>query len=348
MMYNDHPQTPLLEGETATFIWYGPEPPGLVGDFNRWKADDSPYFQQTGPEQWTASLIVPEDAYFEYVFQVDGENVLDPLNSRRTSNGMRGFNSYFYTQPGRPFIPIDPQVESQSGSLERCILRHKHFLSGGKRVTYFYQPPVDEPCPLLVVFDGVDYLRRVRLNVLVEKLILAGRIQPVALALVAGAGQNRTLEYACNDATLGFLQEVLLPAAQERLNLISWEQSPGAYGVLGASMGGLISLYTGLRLPQIFGRVISQSGAFLPGTVIEELIHSQEFKQLDIWMDVGRFEYLLEDNLRMEALLRSRGYPVDLRVFNAGHNYTAWRNDVWRGLENVYPANVLNGSRAGA
>ena len=46
---------------------------------------------------------------------------------------------------------------------------------------------------------------------------------------------------------------------------------------------------------------------------------------------------LLEDNRRMVALLDKRQYNVSYREFSGGHNYTAWRNDVWRGLEEMFP-----------
>jgi enterochelin esterase family protein len=46
---------------------------------------------------------------------------------------------------------------------------------------------------------------------------------------------------------------------------------------------------------------------------------------------------LLEDNRRMVALLDKRQYNVTYREFSAGHNYTAWRDDVWRGLEAMFP-----------
>ena len=48
-------------------------------------------------------------------------------------------------------------------------------------------------------------------------------------------------------------------------------------------------------------------------------------------MDVGRYEWLLESNRRLHALLVERGYDVTYREYNGGHNYPAWRDDVWRG-----------------
>jgi enterochelin esterase-like enzyme len=38
----------------------------------------------------------------------------------------------------------------------------------------------------------------------------------------------------------------------------------------------------------------------------------------------------------MHNLLTIRGYPVIYREYHAGHNYPAWRDDIWRGLETLY------------
>jgi enterochelin esterase-like enzyme len=59
----------------------------------------------------------------------------------------------------------------------------------------------------------------------------------------------RSLEYTCNDLSLGFVLESVLPFARQNLDLIDINRHPGAFGVLGASMGGLMALYAGLRLP---------------------------------------------------------------------------------------------------
>jgi enterochelin esterase-like enzyme len=59
---------------------------------------------------------------------------------------------------------------------------------------------------------------------------------------------------------------------------------------------------------------------------------------LRIWQDVGRYEWLLEANRQMHARLLACGYPVAYREFPAGHNYTAWSDSVWRGLEHVFPS----------
>ncbi len=59
---------------------------------------------------------------------------------------------------------------------------------------------------------------------------------------------------------------------------------------------------------------------------------------LKVWLDVGRYEWLLAANREMRDLLARRGFDYNYREFNAGHNYPAWRDDVWRGLEWLFPA----------
>jgi enterochelin esterase family protein len=39
----------------------------------------------------------------------------------------------------------------------------------------------------------------------------------------------------------------------------------------------------------------------------------------------------------MRDLLTEAGYTLTYREYNGGHNYTAWREEVWRGLEALFP-----------
>ena len=85
--------------------------------------------------------------------------------------------------------------------------------------------------------------------------------------------------------------------------------------------------------------MLSQSGAFELGeveTVLSHLVRHMPKRPVKVWMDAGRYEWLLEPNRRMHALLVERGYEVTYREYNGGHNYPAWRNDVWRGLEVLF------------
>jgi len=53
-------------------------------------------------------------------------------------------------------------------------------------------------------------------------------------------------------------------------------------------------------------------------------------------MDTGRMEWLLEGNRQMYKYLKEKNTGVTFHEHSGGHNYTSWRNDLWRGLETLY------------
>ena len=342
---------PLLDRERsqAIFVWRGRQPPQLIGDFNDWcSPSGTPDGQgphepmqlyEQEPGLWTCILPFAPDAYIEYSYVVNGRRALDPLNPRATSNGIGDDNNYFYMPAAAPTPLALRQRGAEHGQVTRYVVEAGDAVVSGKRTVYLYQPPVPGPCPLLVVLDGHDYLRRAKLANMVDNLIAQGRIGPVALALVDSSAAARFIEYACSDATVGFLLDVVVPFAREHLDLLDARRMPGAHGVLGASMGGVMALYAAFRAPEVFGAAISQSGAFCAANrdlVIYELVRQCNPKPLRAWLDVGTLDGLLDCNRRMAELLMSKGYDVTYREYNAGHNFPAWRDDLWRGLEALY------------
>jgi enterochelin esterase family protein len=298
--------------------------------------------KETKPGVWTYQIELPADAYLEYAFSAGEENIVDPYNPRQISNGMGGFNQYFSMPEYEPTDLVQNDAQISHGIVSTYQAPTEYLLTGKNRTFHLYQPPVDQPVPLLVVWDGQDYLKRAKLNIIIDNLIAQSRIQPIALALINNGGQKyRHLEYSCSDATNVFLMTQVLPVASKKLNLLDINKNPGCYGVAGASMGGLMALYTGVRLPRVFGNVLSQSGAFSWSgldLVVFDLLEQDQKLPLKIWMDVGMYDLpgLLDSNRRMWELLDAKGYQPGYREYHAGHNYTAWRDDIWRGLEILY------------
>ncbi len=329
--------TPVIDGDTATFIWRGKAPVSLVGDYEDWRGKPLP-LERVAPGLWARSLTLPRDAYVEYALLNErGRRVKDVLNPRVSDNGFGDFNHCFYMPDGGPPETLDRPRGAPRGQVKRHVLETADMAVGGKRTVFLYAPPAHGPVPLLVVLDGDDYLRRVKLPEVVESLMARGLMQPVALALVSNGGEARSVEYTCSEYTVDLLLRRVLPLAREHLPLVD---EAGAHAVLGASFGGLMALFAGLRAPEVFGKVLAQSGAFaVDGRdfVVFDLARQAARRPLDVWMDCGRFEVLLEGNQRMAPLLAASGHRVEYREYNGGHNYPAWRDDVWRGLQWLFP-----------
>ncbi|MEW6400492.1 MAG: alpha/beta hydrolase-fold protein [Chloroflexota bacterium] len=338
-------QNPLIEGNRVTFQWRGRTAPRLIDDLHGWE-DNPQRLKRIAKDLRAISFELPRDAYLEYAFYDPKTETrfADPFNSNTVWNGFEHDNHFFYMPEAAP----TPLATRQKGVPHGKVTSHRvptwMLQDEGEREIYFYHPPAREAVPLLVVYDGKDYLERASLNIIVDNLIAQKRIRPIAMAFLPNGGDHRGVEYACSDATIAWLDHVILPLARKRLNLLDIQKNRGVYGILGASFSGLMSVYTGLRMPEIFGKVIAQSAVFeFEGRdfVAVDLIRHSHVREIKIWMDVGKLEWLLEDNRRMQPILKEHGYDVIYREVSSGHNYTAWRNDVWRGLEAMFPLESL-------
>ena len=334
--------TPIVDRQTASFLWEGEQAPALIADFTDW--GHAPIqLVRVGEKTWIHKESLTNDAYIEYTF-IDlesEERIVDPYNPRTVPNGLGDINHFFH-MPGAIPNPLTRRIRGvPKGKTTRHLISTDGLATGKHRQVHLYQPPSAASYPLIMVLDGNDYIRRGRLIQILDNLIAQKRVSPVALALVSHAGEARAVEYLSNDATLGFLHNCVLPLAYQELNLINSEAKPGAFGIMGASMAGLMALYAGLRMPDIFGYVLSQSGMYSYDDhdfAIMDLVRYAPLQPIKIWMDVGKFEYFLQTNQRMHDLLVERGYQVCYREYPGGHNYTSWRDDLWRGLEYLFPA----------
>lgn len=330
---------PTINDRQVTFTWQGKNPPRVSGDFNNWDLETGLEFKHLKAQLWQAELELPRNAYMEYAFFADDIRIPDPLNPHTLNNGVGSRNHFFYMPEARPSEYA--ALHRKQGQLTEFLLTDAWGLVGGKRKVYFYQPAAPGPMPLLVVLDGVDFLRRGRIVQIVDSLIAAGKMQPVALAMIQNAGPAaRFVEYACNDAFTFSMLDRLIPAACDHLPIIDPRQQPGSCGILGASMGGTAAFFSGLRAPHIFGKVLAQSSGFstpFADFTLVTLVRNLEKQPIKVWMDVGTFDFLLDDNRRMRQLLTQAGYDFQYSEGCGGHNYTYWRNALPDGLQFLYP-----------
>jgi enterochelin esterase family protein len=208
---------------------------------------------------------------------------------------------------------------------------------GNERRVWTYRPPgydASRDYPLVVCFDGYAYVHEayVPLPRVLDNLIAAGKIPPVVAVLPDSLDQEtRTREMALHEPFAEFVAGELLPWAQARLSI---EPDPARSVVAGSSLGGLAAAFCGLRRPELFGLVLSQSGAYqfaeFGGPA---LFAAEERVPLRFYMDVGLFERRQSQaNLHMRDVLVAKGYEVDYRNFPGGHDYFWWRETIADGL----------------
>ena len=198
-----------------------------------------------------------------------------------------------------------------------------------------YVPPqaARRRLPSLYVHDGAQYLHRVGLPRIAEHLVREGRIEPVILVFVDPVERFR--EYAREPAFTRFMVEEVVPFVDARYPTL---RDPGRRGVMGASMGGLVSLHLAGAHPEVFGRAGSQSGA------VDRLLDDPPGPRLPVYLDVGLYDLrhgndsFLEANRAMARVLRGQGQPLCYTEYPGGHNWSSWRDTVPGLLEFLFPA----------
>lgn len=325
--------SPLIDGNIATFVWKGESAPYLHLEIDQFKPRK---LKKVGKNTWIHQVEIAADAYVEYAYSSDknGQKRLkDPFNKNLFDTGMGHFNHFFGMSAYQPSPLIERAADIAKGTVTKHKIKGLWMLPEPSRTVWFYQPVSAEPVPLLLVWDGNDYIDRGKLTEIVDNLIAQKKIRPIALAMLSNYHPARFLEYNQSDTSIAFFGQHVLPLAQKKLNLLDYKKHVGSWGVMGASMGGLMSLYTGMRLPHIFGKVLSQAGAYWQRGIfagedmlIKQMIQHLPKADLKIWQDVGTFDFLLEENRVLNKILSQKGYKVNYKEYNGGHNYTCWRN----------------------
>lgn len=169
---------------------------------------------------------------------------------------------------------------------------------------------------------------------LIEEIIIVGvyntmgRLEeytPTKSKQHGGGKANLYLDFICHE---------LMPVIQEKFRV---KTGPKNTGLMGSSLGGLISLYAGFEYAEYFGKVgvISPSLWWDEKYMFQKYIPQQEKNDTQIWIDMGTKEgmdskgvsHALLDTQDMYKLLKEKGYQSKLFYFeheNAAHDEYAW------------------------
>jgi len=210
------------------------------------------------------------------------------------------------------------------------------------------------------VFDGrTSYIPGCtwRAHTTADDLVEAGAIQPVILVGVANTGLRRMAEYTpTSDFKLGggdgksyarLLIEELKPLIDDRYRTLL---GPTDTGLGGSSLGGLISLYIGLKHPETFGRLAVMSPSLwwdhrsMLNFVARVEARPEMKMQMKIWMDMGTAEgarHLRDADLLYRTLLQhgwNAGQNLSYsRVEGGLHNEEAWARRFGDVLRFLFP-----------
>jgi enterochelin esterase family protein len=253
--------------------------------------------------------------------------------------------------PAQPWIT--PRSDVPHGKVELFHLR-SDILNNERRVHIYTPPgysPKHEAYGLLMIFDGPAYVSSglVPTPTILDNLIAERKIPPLVAVLPDSLDQKtRSLELPCYEPFVDFLKQELLPWVHTHYHVTN---DPQHMIVAGSSYGGLAATFVAFKAPEIFGNVLSQSGAFRWNPLEREKeVHDNNDEAwlirqfvaspvlpLRLFLEVGLWERNATDdmvlmNRRMRDVLEAKGYEVTYSEFNGGHDYISWRGSLADGL----------------
>ena len=234
---------------------------------------------------------------------------------------------------------------------EYALASHEY---GSTRRLWVYTPPgyaaSGPECDLLFVFDGGVYLEDIPLPAMLDSLVAAKRLRPtVAVMLDDSSGTARIADLGNQERFARMIAGEIVPWARKHWKLTT---DPHRSTVTGSSAGGLASAFVALRHPELFGNVLSQSGAFWRGAAgsngapfewVAAQYAASPKRDLRFFLDVGSTETrgaiggtapsILEANRHLRDVLAAKGYDVAYAEVPGGvHAPASWRLRLPAGL----------------
>ena len=278
-----------------------------------------------------------------------------------------------------PPPPIQP-------TLTGTIRTHPGFASRflGPRDVFVYLPPGydREPArrfPVLYLHDGQNVFDASHMGMewqmdeIAERLIAAGPIEPLIIVGVANTDARSdeytptSVERTASDGTVRkvggkadlygrLLLDELKPFIDKTYRT---RPEPSATRLGGASHGGLVSLYLGLKHPDVFGGllVVSPSTWWDDFTILKTVAGLPAKTAQRIWVDIGtrEGEEAITGTRRLRDALIAKGWTLgtDLHYLeqeNGGHDEISWASRVegmLRFLDAAPPPAAPGGAAAG-
>lgn len=248
------------------------------------------------------------------------------------------------------FRIIDKKVKdyTKENSNPKGILKNleieSKILKNKRDIIVYFPPNFDNKKKhnLLFVFDGNEYLQKVNLPLILDNLHFSKKItQTIAVFIDNPTYNSRSIELPPNKKFADFMAKELFPFVKEKFKL---KHKASSTILTGSSYGGLASAYVAFEYPEIFAKVLSQSGSFWwdrkpnKSQWLTKKYKEASKKNIEFYLNAGIYETgympidILQSNINFEKVLKEKGYKVFLDKVIGGHDYFSWKHNISKGL----------------
>jgi len=344
-------ESPIVEGPSVTFLYRGEVSSVHLRHFSMGFPSLQEFRRIEDTDLWFLTMEVPPRSRMEYKLEIrrgrERRLILDPLNTHNAQDPF-GVNSVCYASGyERPeWTRVDP--DARPGRLETLTVPSA--VHGSDVELPVYMPArlrTSRKYPLLIVFDGEDYLRYSDLKTVLDNLMHRYELPQMMVAL--SQSPDRFTDYTASKQHARFVAEDLLPGLESQLPALC---TPNSRGLMGASLGAVAAFHTASSYPGLFGKLLLQSGSFrFNDTGYEEhhpaLAPVVEFinayrenpaRVADrVAITCGRYESLIWANRALQPHLQKSGMRIHYTEARDGHNWDNWRDRLRTSLSWLFP-----------
>lgn len=335
--------TPIVENQTR-LIFFAKDADGhtprIVGDFNGWAVTPQGYDVTIGKTtriegtSWSYLATTSyTNARLEYIFLYDKEARPDPLNPR-TVPAFAGPRS----EVRMPFWVAQPEVD-ESADVPRGQLIPETVTSrslGGPRRVWFYLPAnyataTDALFPVMYVLDGGNYVEKMGVPAVLDRLIAAKAIPPVIVVFTEPAARQE--EYSRNPKWRGFIVNELVPMVDKRFRTFS---APDHRIILGSSLAAYGAVDVAVEYPSVFGLCAAVAPPAQTASVVANQPRAQAAAvSIRFFVMGGVYDEMIGGARSLRTTLDEFNAPVSYLEVPEGHNSNTFRghlDDVLKAL----------------
>ncbi|MDP1621700.1 MAG: alpha/beta hydrolase-fold protein [Bacteroidales bacterium] len=328
---------PLIENDTTVHFLYNGDGKSveLAGDFTGWKSGiRMNHISGCNFRYYTATYEA--DARLEYQFVINSTDwILDPSNPNKFKGGL-GQNSEFRmpgyrVPPEISFYPVIPHGMIRDTTIYSTVLNND-------REILIYLPPgypaEGTSYPVILFHDGIEYIRLFNAGNVLDYLIAKQMMSPVIAVFVPPV--DREAEFSGNkiDSYTQFITGEMMPLID---SLYPTSRDPSDRAMAGISNGGNISLYIGMKHPEVFGKISAQSSNIQ--TVISRTFSTGKMLDLELYLDIGAYDLdpLMPMVRNFRDILAARGYEYQFNEWHEGHSWGNWQCHLRMPLIQFFP-----------
>ncbi len=345
-------EVPIVEGLRCTFVYRGEADEVFLIHRIFGLPDHLPLRRLRGTDLWYVVIELPEGSRVEYQLEVarggQRNRINDPLNPRLSRSPV-GSSSVCYAYGHEIPDWTVPDPEARPGSLVDILVPSRALRRDGQ-VTLYLPARFRRTAryPLLIVHDGGDYLEYASAKTVLDNLIHRLDVAELVAAFVYPG--DRLAEYANSAAHARYLTAELLPRLEAELPLVA---RPSGRCLMGSSFGGVASLATAYRHPEVYGSLLLQSGSFVftdigqnhgGGPAFEPVVRfinryrAAPRRVADrLFVSCGVYEPLIVPNRSMVPVFEAAGMAVRYVEARDGHSWENWRDRLRDGLSWIFP-----------